>query len=64
MSGLVATQRVAGIPNEHFQHFKDTGLADQPRQYLAGVSDPSVLELLAPLDPGVPETSFDFEAVS
>ncbi|MDA0160526.1 Stf0 sulfotransferase family protein [Solirubrobacter ginsenosidimutans] len=79
MSGLIvcATQRsgstllcellkatgVAGVPNEYFQHFKDSGIADQPRQYLAGVSDPSVLGLLPPLDPGVPETSFDFEAV-
>jgi LPS sulfotransferase NodH len=79
MSGLIvcATQRsgstllcellkatgAAGIPDEYFQHFKDTGLVDQPRQYLAGVSDPSVLQLLPPLDPGVPETSFDFEAV-
>jgi LPS sulfotransferase NodH len=79
MSGLIvcATQRsgstllcellkatgVAGIPNEYFQCFKDTGLVDQPRQYLAGVTDPEVLALLPPLDPGVPETSFDFEAV-
>ena len=79
MSGLIvcATQRsgstllcellkatgVAGIPNEYFQHFKDSGLADQPRQYLAGVSDPAVLELLPPLDPGVAEASFDFDAV-
>jgi LPS sulfotransferase NodH len=79
MSGLIvcATQRsgstllcellkatgVAGVPNEYFQHFKDTGLADQPRQYLAGVSDPAVLALLPPLDPGVPEPSFDFDAV-
>ena len=79
MSGLIvcATQRsgstllcellkatgVAGIPNEYFQHFKDSGLADQPRQYLAGVSDPAVLDLLPPLDPGVPEAGFDFDAV-
>ena len=79
MSGLIvcATQRsgstllcellkatgVAGIPNEYFQHFKDSGLADQPRQYLAGVSDPAVLDLLPPLDPGVPEAEFDFDAV-
>ena len=63
MSGLIvcATQRsgstllcellkatgVAGIPNEYFQHFKDSGLADQPRQYLAGVSDPAVLDAAA-----------------
>jgi LPS sulfotransferase NodH len=79
MSGLIvcATQRsgstllcellkatgVAGIPNEYFQHFKDTGLVDQPRQYLAGIDDPSVLELLPPFDPGSPERTFDFEAV-
>jgi LPS sulfotransferase NodH len=79
MSGLIvcATQRsgstllcellkatgVAGVPNEYFQHFKDTGLADQPRQYLAGLDDEFTLSLLPELDPGVPETSFDFEAV-
>ncbi len=79
MSGLIvcATQRsgstllcellkatgVAGIPNEYFQRFKDTGLADQPRQYLAGVDDPAVLSLLPPFDPGAPEHEFDFEAV-
>src|SRR4051812_43620376 len=78
MSGLIvcATQRsgstllcellkatgVAGIPNEYFQHFKATGLPDQPRQYLAGLADESVLDL-SPLDAVVPETSFDFEAV-
>lgn len=60
---LLKATGVTGIPNEYFQHFKDTGLADQPRQYLAGVSDPSVLALLPPLDPGLPETSFDFDAV-
>jgi len=78
MSGLIvcATQRsgstllcellkatgVAGVPNEFFQHFKDTGLADQPRQYLAGLDDP-IVDTLPPLDPGTPETSFNFEAV-
>src|SRR3954462_13244259 len=79
MSGLIvcATQRsgstllcellkatgVAGVPNEYFQHFKDSGIADKPRQYLAGVDDPAVLELLPPLDPGMPEPPFKFEAV-
>lgn len=79
MSGLIvcATQRsgstllcellkatgVAGVPNEWFQHFKDTGLADQPRQYLAGLDDPFVDSLLPPLAPGTPESSFDFDAV-
>jgi LPS sulfotransferase NodH len=60
---LLKATGVAGIPDEHFQHFKHTGLVDQPRQYLAGVRDPEVLALLPPFDPGVPETSFDFEAV-
>ena len=79
MSGLIvcATQRsgrtllcellkatgVAGHPNEFFQRFRDTGLPDQPRQYLAAVSDPPVLEFLPPLDPGTPEIHFDFDAV-
>jgi LPS sulfotransferase NodH len=56
MSGLIvcATQRsgstllcellkatgVAGIPNQHFQHFKGTGLADQPRRYLNAPYEP------------------------
>ena len=68
MSGLIvcATQRsgstllcellkatgVAGIPNEYFQHFKDTGLADQPRQYLAGLDDAFALSLLPPARSG------------
>jgi trehalose 2-sulfotransferase len=79
MSGLIvcATQRsgstllcellkatgVCGVPEEFFQHFMDTGLADQPAQYLAGVEDPEVLALIPPLDPGAPEDGFDFEAV-
>src|SRR3954454_10309436 len=80
MSGLIvcATQRsgstllcallkatgVAGVPNEWFQSFRDTGLPDQPRQYLAGVDDPAVLALLPPLERRGPrEMSFDFEAV-
>jgi LPS sulfotransferase NodH len=49
---LLKATGVAGIPNEYFQHFKDTGLADQPRQYLAGISELEGLALLAPLDPG------------
>src|SRR3954447_6993065 len=78
MSGLIvcATQRsgstllcellkatgVAGVPDEWFQHFRDTGYPDQPRQYLAGLDDP-IVDTLPPFDPGSPETSFDFEAV-
>jgi LPS sulfotransferase NodH len=79
MSGLIvcATQRsgstllcewlratgVAGVPKEYFQHFKGTGIIDQPRQYLAGIEDRSVLDLVPELDPGTPEACFDFEAV-
>ncbi len=60
---LLKATGVAGNPNEYFQRFRDTGLPDQPRQYLAAVSDPSVLELLPAWDPGTPEIDFDFDAV-
>ncbi|MBE2320274.1 sulfotransferase [Solirubrobacter sp. CPCC 204708] len=60
---LLKATGVAGVPNEWFQHFKDTGLADQPRQYLAGLDDPLVNSLLPPLDPGTPQAAFDFDAV-
>jgi trehalose 2-sulfotransferase len=60
---LLKATGVAGVPNEWFQHFKDTGLADQPSQYLAGLEDPVVRSLIPPFDPGTPEASFDFERV-
>ena len=79
MSGLIvcATQRsgstllcellratgVAGVPNEWFQCFWETGLPDQPRQYLAGLADP-IVSALPPLERRGPrELSFDCEAV-
>ncbi|HEX7289934.1 MAG TPA: Stf0 family sulfotransferase [Conexibacter sp.] len=46
---------VAGNPREHFERLRHSGLPRQPREYLAGVGDPSVLELLAPLAPGRPD---------
>lgn len=60
---LLNATGVAGVPNEWFQHFKDTGLADQPSQYLAGLDDPFVRSLLPPFAPGTPESSFDFDKV-
>jgi LPS sulfotransferase NodH len=45
---------VAGVPLEHFEVLRDTGQPRQPREYFAGVADPRVLELLAPLEPGSP----------
>ena len=45
---------VAGNPLEHFQHLRRSGRPPQPRDWFAGVSDPSVLELLAPLLPDAP----------
>jgi trehalose 2-sulfotransferase len=39
---------VAGRPLEHFEILSHSGLPRQPREYLAGVEDPTVLELLPP----------------
>ncbi len=45
---------VAGNPLEHFELLRHSDLPRQPREYFAGVADPSVLRLLAPLEPGSP----------
>ncbi|HEY5858135.1 MAG TPA: Stf0 family sulfotransferase [Aldersonia sp.] len=50
------TTGVAGRPEEFFQYLPQTGLAPQPRQWFAGVTDESILSLLAPLVPGTPDT--------
>jgi LPS sulfotransferase NodH len=42
---------VAGNPLEHFEVLRHSGRPREPREYFAGVSDPAVLELLAPQDP-------------
>lgn len=47
---------VAGEPEEFFQTVPETGRSPQPREWFDGVTDSSVLELLAPLDPGTPDT--------
>ena len=46
---------VAGRPEEFFQYLPQTGLAPQPRQWFADVTDQSILSLLAPLVPGAPD---------
>ena len=45
---------VAGRPLEHFEVFEPTSLPRQPREYFHGVTDPEILDLLAPLEPGTP----------
>lgn len=47
---------VAGRPEEFFQYLPDTSLAPQPRQWFAGVTDESILSLLAPPVRGTPDT--------
>ena len=47
---------VAGEPEEFFQILPETGRSPQPREWFVDVPDPTVLELLAPLDPGTPDT--------
>lgn len=43
---------VAGHPEEFFQYFGSTSQAPQPREWFAGVTDPEILSLLAPVEPG------------
>ncbi len=45
---------VAGVPLEHFEILRHSGLPRQPREYFDGVADARVLELLAPLEAGRP----------
>jgi LPS sulfotransferase NodH len=47
---------LAGNPAEFFQYLPETGLSPQPRQWFEGVTDESILALLAPLEPGTPST--------
>ncbi len=43
---------VAGNPEEFFQYLPSTSRSPQPRQWFEGVTDETVLALLAPLEPG------------
>jgi LPS sulfotransferase NodH len=52
---------VAGRPEEYFECLWSTGMPRQPREYFDGVHDPDVLDLLAPSDPGTPESTEVFE---
>lgn len=47
----------AGEPQEFFQYLPSTGMAPQPREWFAGVEDPTILRLLDPLEPGTPDTA-------
>ncbi|MBA4024704.1 MAG: sulfotransferase [Gordonia sp.] len=47
---------IAGNPEEFFQYLPTTSAAPQPREWFAEVTDPDVLALLDPLDPGTPAT--------
>lgn len=51
----------AGEPEEFFQYLPSTSLAPQPRQWFEGVTDESVLRLLAPLKPGTRATETSAE---
>ncbi|MGN6188135.1 MAG: Stf0 family sulfotransferase [Conexibacter sp.] len=46
---------VVGNPLEHFEALRHSGLPRQPREYFDGCADPSVLDLLAPLEAGIPD---------
>ncbi|TCJ95764.1 trehalose 2-sulfotransferase [Nocardia alba] len=48
----LAATGVAGRPQEFFQYFPSSSQAPQPREWFAGVTDPELLALLDPLDPG------------
>lgn len=47
---------VAGNPGEFFQYLPSTSRSPQPRQWFEGVTDETVLALLAPLEPGTADT--------
>ncbi|GGF36819.1 trehalose 2-sulfotransferase [Williamsia phyllosphaerae] len=47
---------IAGEPQEFFQYLPHSGLAPQPREWFADVTDESILSLLDPLDPGTPRS--------
>jgi trehalose 2-sulfotransferase len=58
---LLKATGVAGCPQEFFETLRSTGYPRQPRQYFEDA--PQVHALLEPVDPGVPETAFDWDAV-
>ncbi|CAM3780594.1 Stf0 family sulphotransferase [Nocardiopsis tropica] len=48
----LAATGVAGNPQEFFQYYPTSSLSPQPREWFAGVDDPSLIDLLDPIDPG------------
>jgi LPS sulfotransferase NodH len=46
---------VAGEPQEFFQYLPETSMSPQPREWFAGVDDPTILQLLDPLVEGKPD---------
>jgi len=58
---LLKATGVAGCPEEYFETLRATGLPRQPRQYFEELHDPGIDVLLAPTDPGTPETPQAFE---
>jgi LPS sulfotransferase NodH len=51
---LLAGTGVAGHPEEFFEFLSATGRVRQPREYFPADADPSILELLAPLEEPLP----------
>lgn len=48
----LAATGVAGRPQEFFQYFPSSSQSPQPREWFAGVTDPELLALLDPTEPG------------
>ena len=56
---LLAGTGVAGRPEEYFEFLSETGRVRQPREYFPTVADPSILELLPPLQPPLPAVPWE-----
>jgi trehalose 2-sulfotransferase len=56
---LLAGTGVAGRPEEYFEFLNASGRARQPREYFEDTDDPSILELLAPLEPPLPPVPWE-----
>lgn len=52
----LAATGVAGRPGEFFQYFAASCLAPQPREWFAGIDNPEILDLLAPIRGGEVDT--------
>ncbi|MGW5523513.1 trehalose 2-sulfotransferase [Gordonia sp. NPDC003950] len=56
----LAATGVAGTPEEFFQYLSSSSLSPQPREWFAGVTDSTILDLLDEVDPGEVDTR-DFD---